>query len=133
MAYNVRKAWPAEAAIDEIVVPAEGAEIAEGMIVTVADGEAKVADFTGTASPTDPMPAFLIGYEKVKKSYTALMHQCVIEVDAEHYDAGTYKGGDLLTAKAGKFSAAGTSKVIGRVLKFDASTGQMRVNFFESH
>lgn len=131
--YQIRKGWPADSAIDEAVKAKAGEEVTPGMVVTVADGEVSVADYTGAAAATDPMPAFLIGHEKFTDSFTALMSQCVIEVDSEHYDAGTYTAGDLLTAKAGKFSAAGSSKVIGRVLKFDAAAGLMRINFFESN
>ena len=51
-------------------------------------------------------------------------------MDSDYFDAGTYAAGDLLTAKNGKFSAAGTSKVIGRVLNYDATNGRMRLMWF---
>lgn len=130
--YDVRKGWPAEAAIDEMVKADTGEEITDGLIVTVENGKAKVANFTGAAADTDPMCAFIIGKENVSGMLTALMSQAIIEVDAEHYDAGTYNSGDALTAKAGKFSAAGSSKVLGRVLTFDVASGLMRLMWHEA-
>lgn len=130
--YDVRKGWPAEAAVDEMVKADEGEEITEGMIVTVENGKCKVANFTGAAAATDPMCAFIIGKEFVSGMLTALMSQAIIEVDADHYEAGTYNSGDALTAKNGKFSAAGSSKVLGRVLTFDAASRILRLMWHEA-
>ena len=132
MSYQIRKGWPAEAAIDEIMVADDGEEIVPGLIVAVEGGKCKVANFTGAASDTDPMPAFVIAGEKVRGTFTGLMSQCIIEVDADHYEAGTYKPGDMLTAKAGKFAAAGSSKAVARVMNFDAGSGIMRLMWYES-
>jgi len=131
MSYDIRKGWPADSAIDEIFVADTGQVIEEGMIVTVADGKASVANFTSAAADTDPMVAFVIGCEHIRKNYTGIMSQCVIEVDAAHYEAATYAAGDLLTAKAGKFAKAGTSKAIGRVLSMSPA-GVMRLMWFEA-
>lgn len=132
MSYQIRKGWPAEAAIDEIMVADDGEEITPGMVVTVEGGKCKVANFTGAASDSDPMPAFVIAGEKVRGTFTGIMSQCVIEVDADHYEAGAYNPGDALTAKAGKFAAAGSSKALGRVMNFDAASGIMRLMWHES-
>ena len=128
--YDIRKGWPADAAVDEVLVAAPNETITDGMIVTVADGKASKANFTGAAADTDPMCAFIIGYEYVKGTFTGMMSQCIIEVDAQHYAAGTYAAGDYLTAKDGKFAPAGTSKALGRVLKFES--GIMRLMWFEA-
>jgi hypothetical protein len=130
--YDIRKGWPAEAAIDEVLTAANNQTVAEGMIVTVADGKATPANFTAQAAASDPMAAFLIGHEKVRGTFTGLMSQCIIEVDAEHYEAGSYAPGDVLTAKNGKFAPAGNSKVLARVLKFDAASGLMRLMWHEA-
>lgn len=132
MSYQIRKGWPAEAAIDEIMVADDGEEITPGMVVTVEGGKCKAANFTGAAAATDPMPAFVIAGEKVRGTFTGLMSQCIIEVDADHYEAGVYNPGDALTAKDGKFAAAGSSKAIGRVMNFDAGSGIMRLMWHES-
>ncbi len=130
--YDIRKGWPSDGAIDEVLKAESGQTIEDGMIVTVADGKASKANFTGAASANDPMVAFIIGYEQVKGTFTGIMSQCIIEVDADHYDAGSYAPGDALTAKDGKFSAAGSSKVVGRVLKFDAASGILRLMWHEA-
>ena len=130
--YDIRKGWPSQGAIDEVLVAASGETITDGMIVTVANGKASQANFTGDAAATDPMVAFIIGYEKVKGTFTGIMSQCIIEVDADHYAAGSYAAGDYLTAKNGKFAPAGSSKAIGRVMKFDAGTGIMRLMWHEA-
>lgn len=126
--YNVRKGWPSNAAIDEVLKADTGAVISDGMIVTVTDGKIKPASFTAAAQATDPMCAFVIGHEKVRGTYTGLMHQIVIEVDNAHYAAN-----DALTAKDGKFAKASAGeKVLGRVLQYDATSGRMRVMWHEA-
>lgn len=131
--YNVRKGWPSNAAIDEVLKADTGAEVTDGMIVTVTDGKIKPANFTAAAQATDPMCAFVISHEKVRGTYTGLMHQIVIEVDNAHYAADTYAANDALTAKDGKFAKASAGeKVLGRVLKYDATSGLMRVMWHEA-
>lgn len=134
--YQIRKGWPSNGAIDEVLTPATGEvlgeTVKEGMVVTVVDRKAAPANFTAAAADSDPMCAFTIGIEHVRDTLTGLMSQCVIEVDAEHYEAGTYAPGDALTAKNGKFAAAGSSKVLGRVLSFDATSGLMRLMWHEA-
>lgn len=132
MYYDIRKGWPSQAAVDESFKADKGQDIKQGMIVTVADGLARVANFTGAAAPTDPMCAFVFGHEDLTKSFTGLMSQGVIEVDADFYEAGTYHAGDPLTAKNGKFAPAGSSKVLGRVLSFDAGTTHLRIMWHEA-
>ena len=129
--YNVRKGWPSEGAIDEVLTAASGQTIEDGMIVSVANDQASVATFTSSLTG---IPAFIIGKEAVKGTFTGLMSQCVIEVDSAHYVAGTYAAGDLLTATGGKFEVTTTAAAaIGKVLKFDATTGTLRVLWYESH
>lgn len=129
--YNIRKGWPSQGAVDEVLTADTGQTITEGMIVTVTDGKASVANFTGAASKNDPITAFIMGHEDVRKTFTGIMSQCVIEVDAEYYQAGTYNSGDYLTAKEGKFALANNEKVIGRVLTF--KDGILRLMMYESH
>ena len=113
--YNVRKGWPSNAAIDEVLKADTGAVISDGMIVTVTDGKIKPASFPAAAQATDPMCA------------------CVIEVDNAHYAADTYAANDALTAKDGKFAKASAGeKVLGRVLQYDATSGLMRVMWHEA-
>lgn len=130
--YQIRKGWPSNGAIDEVLTAAAGETVTDGMIVTVADGQATPANFTAAAAASDPMVAFIIGVEQVRGTLTGLMSQCVIEVDTEHYEAGTYAANDALTAKNGKFAAAGSSKAIGRVLSYDAASGRMRIMWHEA-
>ena len=47
--YNVRKGWPSNAAIDEVLKADTGATITDGMIVTVTDGKIAPANFTAAA------------------------------------------------------------------------------------
>ena len=50
--YNVRKGWPSNAAIDEVLKADTGATITDGMIVTVTDGKIAPANFTAAAAAT---------------------------------------------------------------------------------
>lgn len=132
--YQIRKGWPSQGAIDEVLMAKPGETITDGMVAAIdtATGKLIPANYTGAAADTDPMPAFIIGVERVKGTITGIMSQCVIEVDASHYEADTYAIGDFLTAKAGKFAKAGSSKAIGRVMQFDATSGLMRLMWHES-
>lgn len=132
--YNIRKGWPSNAAIDEVLMADTGATVTDGMIVTVTDGKIAPANFTAVEVATDPMCAFIIGHEQVRGTYTGLMHQIVIEIDKDHYAADSYAANDRLTAKDGKFAkVTGTGeKVLGRVLKYDAASGLMRVMWHEA-
>lgn len=132
--YNIRKGWPSNAAIDEVLMADTGATVTDGMIVTVTDGKIAPANFTVAEVATDPMCAFIIGHEQVRGTYTGLMHQIVIEIDKDHYAADSYAANDRLTAKDGKFAkVTGTGeKVLGRVLKYDAASGLMRVMWHEA-
>ena len=49
--YNVRKGWPSNAAIDEVLKADTGAVISDGMIVTVTDG--KIASVTYKHNETE--------------------------------------------------------------------------------
>lgn len=132
--YNIRKGWPSNAAIDEVLMADTGATVTDGMIVTVTDGKIAPANFTAAEATTDPMCAFIIGHEQARGTYTGLMHQIVIEIDKDHYAADSYAANDRLTAKDGKFAkVTGTGeKVLGRVLKYDAASGLMRVMWHEA-
>ena len=127
--YDIRKGWPSNGAIDEVLAAAPGETVTDGMIVSVTDLKAKPADFS---SGRDGIPAFIIGKEDVRGTFTGIMSQCVIEVDAEHYVAGSYAAGDHVTAQGGKFAAGTEANAVGRVLSFDAVSGRLRVLWFEA-
>lgn len=131
--YQIRKGWPSNGAIDEVFkakVDSSGvtAELSEGMIVTVKQHEAEPAASAGD----DAALAFVIGHEQARGTWTGLLSQCVIECDADHYDASeTYAAGDKVTVTSGKFAPAGSSGVaVGRVLAYDAP--MLRVLWYES-
>ncbi len=130
--YQIRKGWPADAAIDEVLLAKDGVSVEDGMIVSLKDGKVSPANYDGAAAATDPMAAFIIGKEGVAGTITGLMSQAVIEVDKDHYEAASYKSGDALTAKNGKFAPAGSGKVLGRVMTFDAASGLMRLMWHEA-
>lgn len=130
--YQIRKGWPAEAAIDEVLLAKDGASIEDGMIVSLKEGKAVPANYTDAAQASDPLAAFVIGKEGVAGTFTGLMSQAIMEVDTAHYEAASYKSGDALTAKNGKFAPAGSSKVLARVMTFDAASGLLRLMWHEA-
>jgi hypothetical protein len=120
--YQIRKGWPAESAIDEVAKAAAGQTIEEGMIVTLANGEASAANFIDAADPTDGITGFVIAKDDIVGGFTALVSPAVIEVDSAHYAVDTYAPGDHLTAVGGKFAKAASGEtVIARVLAVDAN------------
>ena len=129
MSYNIRKGWPCDGALDETLMPADDAARKEGIIVSLtAEGKVQVAD---TVEADGPLCAFTIGVEKVTGAVTALMNDCIIDLDADHYVAGSYKPNDGLTAATGKFGPAGSNKVLARVIKFE--NGILRVKWFSAN
>lgn len=135
--YQIRKGWPSNGAIDEVFQAGEvnsaPAELAEGMIVAVKQGKAVPAVSYAAGTAIGAL-AFVIGHEQARKTWVGLMSQCVIECDADHYDASaTYAAGDKVTVTNGKFAAISSSEEpVGRVLSYDATTGILRVLWYES-
>lgn len=133
MAYQIVKGWPALGAIDESIEAATGVTLAAGKIAAINDdGDGILADFNVNGSDAGLTAAFLIDHDSAREGFfTGLISECVIEVDADHYEAGTYKAGDTLTADGGKFDGiAATSDdrpVIAKVLKEPDTQGIMRV------
>lgn len=130
--YQISKGWPSDAAIDEVFKAASGQELHEGMIVKLdANHEGSVAN----SVPTDGTLVFVIGHEFLNKTFTGLMHPCVITCDKDCFDdTATWTGGALVTVgTGGKFKPAGDNDTaIGRVLAYDATTGILRIHWFES-
>ena len=129
MSYNIRKGWPCHGALDENLMPANTDAFKEGIIVALnADGKVEVAD---AVAADGPMCGFNIGVEKVTGAVTTLLNDCIIDMDAEHYVAGTYNPNDALSASAGKFGPAGSNKVLARVISF--KNGILRVKWFSAN
>lgn len=129
MSYNIRKGWPCHGALDENLMPANTDAFKEGIIVALnADGKVEVAD---AVAADGPMCGFNIGVEKVTGAVTTLLNDCIIDMDAEHYVAGTYNSNDALSASAGKFGPAGSNKVLARVISF--KNGILRVKWFSAN
>ena len=129
MSYNIRKGWPCHGALDENLMPANTDAFKEGIIVALnADGKVEVAD---AVAVDGPMCGFNIGVEKVTGAVTTLLNDCIIDMDAEHYVAGTYNSNDALSASAGKFGPAGSNKVLARVISF--KNGILRVKWFSAN
>ncbi len=134
MAYQIAKGWPAQAAIDEIVKAATGVELTPGQIALInTDGDAIIANYESADAGNIGLSAcFLIDFGAVKEGeFVGLFSECVITVDADHYQAETYAAGDNLTARAGKFDKRAASEddrtTLARVLKAPGTDGVMRV------
>ena len=129
MSYQIVKGWPSPGALDEILAPAAGQELAGGQIVALeADGTVGAATFAADGSDAERLAYFLIDGDTVKGNVVGLKGGCIIECDSEHYEAGSYAPNDKVTAIGGKFApVSGSEKVVGIVSKFDAVSGKMRV------
>ena len=127
--YNIVKGWPSEGALDYTAQPNTGQAVNEGVIAFMDGGKASVANYTTAAAATDKTPGMVIGVDTLSGNRTILMGNFVVEVDDSHYDANTYANGDILTAKAGKFSkVTGTGEsVVGKILNYNAATKKMRI------
>lgn len=133
MAYQIVKGWPSLGAIDESIEAATGVTLTNGAVAAVnTDGEGILANFNVNGSDAGLTAAFLIDNDSVREGFfTGLLSECVIEVDADHYEAGTYTAMDTLSASGGKFEAIAATgddrPVLAKVLKAPGSDGLMRV------
>lgn len=122
--YNIRKGWPQDGAIDESVKSGAGLTT-DGVIANINNGTAVL----GTSDPG--VKAFIIGREHYTGKCTALLSDFVVEMDAQHYVAGTYVTGDPMTAAtgadAGKFTKGTAANALGHVLSYNATSGMLRV------
>ncbi len=125
MSYEIRKGWPSNGAIDEVLRAVDGTTLADG---TVAILDAATGKWKTAAVASGSVAAFVIAKEDMRDTYTGLMSDAIIEVDADHYTGTTFAAGDKLSADAdGKFVAAGSNPVIAQVINFDSVSKHMRL------
>ncbi len=125
MSYEIRKGWPSNGAIDEVLRAVDGTTLADG---TVAILDAATGKWKTAAVASGSVAAFVIAKEDMRDTYTGLMSDAIIEVDAGHYTGTTFTAGDKLSADAdGKFVAAGSNPVIAQVINFDSVSKHMRL------
>lgn len=130
MHYQIRKGWPAEAAIDEIFPLEAGADLSvfEGKVLKLAEaGTAAVAESVAAGD----VYGFCFAVEGIKKLATVLMSDAVIEVDTELFEAGTYAVGAPVCVKNGIFAAVAADEyAVARVIKNDSINGKLRLMWF---
>ena len=129
MAYDIVKGWPSEGALDFTVALNTGQTVGEGVIAMMDGGKASVADYDAGAAPSDKVPGFVIGVDAQTGNRTMLMGAFIVEVDENHYAAGSYAAGDVLTAKDGKFAplTVAGELIVGKILTYNATTKKMRI------
>lgn len=134
MSYEIRRGWPSNGALDEVLMAADGATLTDGTVAVLDSATGKWK--TGALAADDaarkaPLHAFVIAKEDLRHTYVGLMSDAVIEVDKDHYVGSTFASNDPLGVdeSTGKFKAAvvGTDVVVGKVIYFDASNGHMRL------
>lgn len=131
--YNIIKGWPSNGALDFTAAPKVGVALTEGTVAMLGKGSdanlAVLGNFTTAADVGDNVAGFVIGVDTMSGNVTALMGQFILEVDADHYAAGTYAAGDVLTATAGVFSKATVlgENPVGKILTYNATTGKMTI------
>lgn len=134
MSYEIRKGWPSNGALDEVLLAADGATLTDGTVAVLdsTTGKWKTGTLAADASARKaPLHAFVIAKEDVRNTHTGLMSDAIIEIDKDHYTGSTFAANDPLgvDASTGKFKAAtvGTDVIVGKVINFDAATGRMRL------
>lgn len=129
MAYDIVKGWPSDAALDFTVALNTGQTIGEGIVAMLDGGKASAANYTTAAAAADKTAGFIIGVDTMSGNRTMLLGSFIVEVDADHYVAGSYAAGDLLTATAGKFSkvTATGENIVGKILTYSGVTKKMRI------
>ncbi len=129
MSYEIRKGWPSNAALDEPISAVDGTELVDGTVAILDSTTGKwKTGAVNSASGKGALHAFIIAKEDLRYTYVGLLSDAIIEVDSDHYTGTTFKAGDPLSAdENGKFVAAGSNAVIGKVINFDPVSKHMRL------
>lgn len=141
MSYEIRKGWPSNGALDEMLVPVEGETLTDGSVAVLdtSTGRWKNGTVAATSDGTGPVHAFVIAREHARNTYTGLMSAAIIEVDSDHYVDATYTPNQPLGVdenglfKAASSSSDSTDTVVGKVLYYDANNGHLRLFWKPMH
>jgi len=124
MAYQVIKGWPSEAAID-VTFEAANDNVEAGIIGKIdSDGKVDVGAYATDGSDSSEQPVFIIDKDTVTDKFLGLMHPCVLEVDSDHFQSGSYDVNEKITGgDNGTFDKIAASDddrpEIGKVIKVD--------------
>jgi hypothetical protein len=138
MAYQILKGWPSEGAIDMSIALDTDVVLPEGTggAIEATGGKGILGNYDEDGTDAGLLPFFCIGVDNVTGKVLGLMSNCMIEVDSDHYEAGSYAPGVAVTLKGGKFDiinvvvgattgASDYRPVVGRVLSYDAASGKL--------
>jgi len=130
--YKITRGWPADGALDDVLVPAVAGSISGGDIVMLdGNSEAVAADYALAGTNANVQSAFAIDVGNIDGKITALMGEFVVET-SNLDPAGTFAVNSAVTAVAGQFSdnydtATQSPKIIGTVMAYDAGTGIAKI------
>lgn len=130
MAYNIRKGWPDDSAIDEQFSLKASDTTVPGMVFKIkATGLAEVATYATGGADAGELAFFCFDADTITNKVMGIISACVIEMDSTHYTAGAYAPNVKVTASAGKILVhpGDSMPVLGRVLAYDATSGILRV------
>jgi len=133
MAYKVIKGWPSEGAIDmSISLAVAGAVVAGDCGVINSSGVGVIGAYNVTGADAGTLePFFCIDVDSVTGKVLGLMSPCMIEVDTDHFVAGSYAPGKAVSMAGGKFSLIAATedlrRVVGTVFAYDSSVGTLTI------
>jgi hypothetical protein len=128
--YQIIKGWPSAGALDLTLSPSSGVTITPGVIGAIngTTGAVDVASYSTDGANAGNLPVMCIAVEAVTGKLTCLPSNFVVKVDSACYTGSSFTPNMKLSAVSGKFAAAsGTQRVVGQVLSFNASTGELTV------
>lgn len=127
--YKIVKGWPGEHTLDYQFVPANGVTIVAGEMFCVnTTGTAIAGTYASNGSDATDFHFFCFDVDTVTGKVMGLPGDCIVEVDSDSYVAGSYHVSDNVTCTGGKFDViASSTKVIGKVLAIDSTTGYMQI------
>lgn len=132
MAYEIIKGWPSSAAIDPVITldTADTVAAGAGGIINAA-GKGIAGTYNTDGTDATLLPFFCIDVDTVTDKVTGLMGNCMIKVDSDHYEAGSYTAGKAVTLKGGKFDLIAASDdarpTVGKVFSYDGTATELVV------
>ena len=130
MAYQIIKGWPSDAAIDPVITLDTADTVAAGTGGAInASGAGIVGNYATDGSDATLLPFFCLDVDTVTDKVTGLMSNCMIKVDDDHYESGSYTAGAAVTLSGGKFDLIASTEdarpTVGKVFSYDGSATEL--------
>ena len=129
MSYKIIKGWPGEHTLDYQFTLAANATVVPGDMFCVSTaGTAIAGTYASNGSDAADLHFFCFDVDTITGKVMGLPGNIIVELESGDYTAGSYAPAQNVTCTANKIDVISSStKVVGKVLSLNATTGTMQV------